>query len=107
MKNVSTGTIIPAEHSDWATVNAMTDADIHHDADSPRTFASDWDGALLKQSGVVIGQVKMRGKNKRPVKKQVAVRYDVDVLEAFKATGRGWQTRMNNALKDWLREHAA
>ena len=29
------------------------------------------------------------------------------VLEAFRATGKGWQTRMNNALKEWLSEHAA
>lgn len=35
------------------------------------------------------------------------IRLDADVLEAFRATGRGWQTRMNNALKEWLKEHAA
>lgn len=28
-----------------------------------------------------------------------------DVLAAFKATGQGWQTRINNALKEWLNEH--
>jgi len=31
----------------------------------------------------------------------------LDVLKAFRATGKGWQTRMNEALKDWLKEHAA
>lgn len=30
------------------------------------------------------------------------VRFDAEVLAAFKATGRGWQTRMNDALKEWL-----
>jgi uncharacterized protein (DUF4415 family) len=35
------------------------------------------------------------------------IRLDAEVLEAFRATGRGWQTRMNNALKEWLKEHAA
>lgn len=39
------------------------------------------------------------------VKKSTTVRFDHDVLDAFKGTGRGWQTRMNNALRDWLREH--
>jgi uncharacterized protein (DUF4415 family) len=29
------------------------------------------------------------------------------VLEAFRSTGKGWQTRMNEALKEWLKEHAA
>jgi uncharacterized protein (DUF4415 family) len=34
------------------------------------------------------------------------IRLDADVLEAFRATGKGWQTRMNDALKEWLKEHA-
>jgi uncharacterized protein (DUF4415 family) len=38
-------------------------------------------------------------------KEQVSVRYDADVLEAFRATGDGWQTRMNDALRTYLREH--
>lgn len=39
-------------------------------------------------------------------KRALTVRYDADVVEAFKATGRGWQTRMNAALKDWLKTHS-
>jgi uncharacterized protein (DUF4415 family) len=35
------------------------------------------------------------------------IRLDADVLEAFRATGSGWQTRMNEALKEWLKEHSA
>lgn len=34
------------------------------------------------------------------------IRLDREVLEAFRATGKGWQTRMNEALKEWLKEHA-
>jgi uncharacterized protein (DUF4415 family) len=34
------------------------------------------------------------------------IRLDADVLDAFKATGKGWQTRMNEALKEWLKEHS-
>lgn len=40
------------------------------------------------------------------VKEQVAIRLDRAVLDAFRATGKGWQTRMNEALKEWLKEHA-
>ncbi|MDP1652156.1 MAG: BrnA antitoxin family protein [Rhodocyclaceae bacterium] len=36
----------------------------------------------------------------------LTVRYDADVVAAFKATGRGWQTRMNAALRDWLKSHS-
>lgn len=35
----------------------------------------------------------------------LTVRYDAEVVEAFRATGKGWQTRMNDALKDWLKSH--
>ena len=38
-------------------------------------------------------------------KGQVAIRFDREVLNAFRAAGPGWQTRMNEALKDWLRTH--
>jgi len=38
-------------------------------------------------------------------KKQIAIRLDPEVLEAFQKEGPGWQTRINNALKDWLQQH--
>ena len=38
---------------------------------------------------------------------QVAIRIDRDVLAAFRAGGAGWQTRMNDALREWLKEHSA
>jgi len=41
------------------------------------------------------------------VKEQVAIRIDREVLAAFRAGGVGWQTRMNDALKEWLRTHSA
>jgi len=48
-----------------------------------------------------------RGKQKSATKVSTTVRFDADVLAAFKAGGRGWQTRMNDALKEWLSEHPA
>jgi len=38
-------------------------------------------------------------------KKQIAIRLDPEVLEAFQKEGPGWQTRINSALKDWLQLH--
>jgi uncharacterized protein (DUF4415 family) len=40
-------------------------------------------------------------------KVSTTVRFDREVIETFRATGKGWQTRMNDALKDWLKEHPA
>ncbi|MGF6758250.1 BrnA antitoxin family protein [Paraburkholderia sp. GAS42] len=36
---------------------------------------------------------------------EIALEYDVAVLEAFRATGEGWQARMNAALRVYLSEH--
>ncbi|MDB5992494.1 MAG: hypothetical protein JWQ10_3897 [Herbaspirillum sp.] len=38
-------------------------------------------------------------------KVQVTMRFDEEVLNAFKSEGDGWQTRMNRALRQWLQEH--
>jgi len=48
-----------------------------------------------------------RGKQKVPTKVATTVRFDADVLASFRATGRGWQTRMNDVLKQWLKDHSA
>lgn len=39
-------------------------------------------------------------------KTSATMRLDNDILAAFRATGRGWQTRLNAALRDWLKEHS-
>ena len=38
-------------------------------------------------------------------KEQVTLRLDAQILEQFKATGSGWQTRINDALLDWTKHH--
>ena len=43
-----------------------------------------------------------RGPQHRPTKTPVTVRYDPEVLAYFKGTGAGWQTRMNEALSEWV-----
>lgn len=39
-------------------------------------------------------------------KKSVTIRLSRDVVEQFQAGGQGWQTRIDAALKDWLKNHA-
>lgn len=49
-----------------------------------------------------------RGRPKAVTKKaHVNIRLDADVIAAFKAQGRGWQTRINAVLKDWMKSHTA
>jgi uncharacterized protein (DUF4415 family) len=50
---------------------------------------------------------RVRGPNKLPTKKQVAIRFDADVLDALRATGKGWQTRVNDVMREWVKDHLA
>lgn len=47
-----------------------------------------------------------RPKSERP-KQQVTIRLDADVLERLRETGPGWQTRINEALREWLERQPA
>ena len=38
-------------------------------------------------------------------KVKVTMRYDADIIDTFRSTGDGWQTRMNDALRTYLQEH--
>ncbi|MBS3800660.1 MAG: BrnA antitoxin family protein [Thioalkalivibrio sp.] len=38
-------------------------------------------------------------------KERITIRLSPEVVDAFRATGKGWQTRMDAALQDWLKNH--
>jgi uncharacterized protein (DUF4415 family) len=48
-------------------------------------------------------KLKFRGPQKSPTKERITIRLSPDVVKTFRATGDGWQTRVDAALKDWLR----
>ncbi len=66
----------------------------------------DWRNAVVTPGGGVTATIaalrRTRGPNKKPAKQQVAIRLDQDVVSALRASGSGWQTRVNAALKAWL-----
>ena len=43
---------------------------------------------------------RVRGAQKKPTKRHQSLRLDPDVLDHFKASGRGWQSRINAALRE-------
>lgn len=49
--------------------------------------------------------IRTRGPQKKPKKVQKTLRLSPDVLEFFEATGAGWQTRIDDVLKQWVAEH--
>jgi len=84
----------------------MTDAEIQFDEDNPRTTPEEWEGAVMKIGGVVVGHTpRRRGSGKKPARVAIQLRLPPDVLAAFRATGRGWQTRMGEVLQEWATRH--
>lgn len=93
MPKLKAGTILPTPAEDAAiTAAAQVDPDA-----MPFTDA-EW------------VQVKPLVRRGRPLgsgtKTQVTLRLDVDVVDKFRATGEGWQTRINDVLKSWVDTHA-
>ena len=51
-------------------------------------------------------QAKLKGRPKAAVtKERITIRLSPEVVQTFRATGEGWQTRMDAALKEWLKTH--
>ncbi len=47
------------------------------------------------------------GRPKSAVTKQrITIRLSPNVVDQFRASGSGWQTRMDLALQDWLKTHS-
>jgi len=79
--------------TDWARVDAMTDADIEaamrDDPDWKDFVDVDWSKATI---------VYPQPKN------AISIRLDKDVVDFFKATGKGYQTRINAVLRHYMQE---
>jgi len=43
----------------------------------------------------------------RPVKIPVKINYDADIVEWFRSFGKGYQTRMNTALREYMLSHCS
>ena len=79
--------------TDWSRVRALSDADID------RAIASDPEEAALEgtwseEAELIIPEAKVL----------LSLRIDKDVLDYFKSTGKGYQTRMNAVLRSYARQ---
>lgn len=86
-------TIIPtAEEDAVITTAALSDPDA-----LPLTEA-EWESVkpILRVGGRPKAEV---------TKERITIRLSPDVLAAFKATGKGWQSRIDAVLKEWVQEH--
>jgi len=46
-----------------------------------------------------------RGPNKTPTKERITIRLSPEVVQYFRASGDGWQARIDAALKEWVVRH--
>ena len=85
------------------TAKSAVTKNILVDSDDAPELTDDWfEKADLMRGAKLI----RRGRPAGLTKASQTVRFDLEVLAAFKATGKGWQTRMNEALREWLKEHS-
>jgi len=79
-----------SDRSDWARVRGREPDTSDPDADDA---SDDMRRELVRLRG------RPRGSGR---KEATSIRIDKDVLATFRASGPGWQTRMNEALREWL-----
>lgn len=80
----------------------MSDKPMVFDEDNPEWTAKDFARALRGDdipAHIRAAFPARRGEQKAPTKEQVSIRLDRDVLERLRATGPGWQSRVNAILR--------
>ena len=93
-------------------LRALADEDIALDDDTPydpndqAAVEAFWKNAIVTPGGGVDATLaalrRARGPARKSRKTQLTVRYSPEVVAYFKATGKGWQGRMDEALKEWI-----
>lgn len=81
------------------------------DADGEVRELTAEDMARFKPAGKVLPsslrkKLGVRGPQKSPTKERITIRLSKEVVEQFRESGEGWQTRVDLALRDWLKSHS-
>jgi uncharacterized protein (DUF4415 family) len=112
MKSGATSKKFPASLAEWEAV--IAEAPGKDRKPTPKEKAA-WSaptvvhgGGYSNVRGAVAAKRKpgQRGAQAAPTKQLVSIRYSAEVLAFFKSGGVGWQTRMDDALKDWVATHS-
>ena len=92
---------IKAEYGEETAINVG----IAQDPDAPEWTEEDWARArpaIEVDPELVEWARRGRGKQKAPRKELISIRLDPDITEYFRAGGPGWQTRLNDTLRQAL-----
>jgi uncharacterized protein (DUF4415 family) len=89
MPKLKPGTILPTPEEDAAIARGI--------AADPDTY---------ELSDEEFKQLRPMGRPRAAVtKERITIRLSREVVDAFRATGAGWQTRIDEALKEWMKAH--
>ncbi|TAN48656.1 MAG: hypothetical protein EPN26_12355 [Rhodospirillales bacterium] len=80
------------------------------DRDNPEWMAEDFKRAAPFEALPKALQETLRSRGrprKEAPKVPVSLRLSPDVLNGFKETGKGWQSRLDTVLREWLEKHRA
>src|SRR5215472_5894533 len=89
-------------HSDLARLDAHVIQPEEYE-DIPELTDEWFDKAEFAIGDTVLRPARGRGRPKsEAAKKLVSLRLDPDIIERFRALGRGWQSRINAALREYL-----
>ena len=50
-------------------------------------------------------KLNVRGRQKAPTKERITIRLSSEVAEYFRSTGKGWQTRLDQVLREYVASH--
>jgi hypothetical protein len=94
-----------------AAPETVEDADCPYDPNDAAAVEAFWQDGFLSHSyaelKAQLAERRARKPEKAPRKMPTTIRFDQDVLAALRATGKGWQTRVNDAMREWLKTHSA
>lgn len=87
-----------------AAPDQVSDGSAPYHSGDQKAVDDHWDAAIVTHSkDELLRKVRqVRGRNKQPTKEQVSVRYSPEVLDYFRSTGKGWQTRMDEVLQHYV-----
>ena len=91
-----------------AAPERVDDSDGSYDPNDAKAVAAFWKNPVVSHSLPELSEKlakRRRGVGRTAVKVPTTIRFDADVLAALKASGKGWQTRVNDAMRDWIKTH--
>ena len=80
-----------------AAPERVIDPDTPYDPNDETAVNAFWEGAEVRMPG-------QRGKQKAPTKERITIRLSPEVVEYFREAGEGWQSKLDEALKTYVKQ---